>query len=202
MEIATKNAFRLEIYEHDPNLKKAFSIAGRGRLTEEDLEAIGSHTYTLYLIADGGSADVAKKLLRATNALLKSGGIAVKIESAGVAHRVDQWAEFCSHDHPGSLLQAFVIYIGGDGFYYSCGMHNLGHRDVIVEADIEPDEAAKLLHTFLLYLLIENPTINDRETFSIDASAPRYRLFREPCTKYAADDLFHNPYGMWKMVPV
>ena len=111
MRIGTKDDFILEIHEHDPNLKTAFSIAGRGRLTDEDLETIGSHTFTLYLVAQGGSIDAAKKMLHATNGLLKSGGLAVKIESTGTGHRSDQWAEFCAHDHRGSLLQAFVTYI-------------------------------------------------------------------------------------------
>jgi hypothetical protein len=201
MKIGEKDGFTLEFYEHDPNLKNAFSIAGRGRLTDEDLAAIGSHTFTLYLVAAGGSVEAAKKLLHAANALLKSGGLAVKIESTGTAHRADQWAEFCAHDHLGNLLQAYVTYIGSKGAYYSCGMHNLGHRDALVEADISPNDAAKLLHTFVGYLLVENPKLKGRETFSIDADAPRYRLFHEACTMYKAGDLFHNPFGVWKLVP-
>src|SRR5439155_18812238 len=73
MKIGTKEGFTLEIHEHDPNLTNAFSIAGRGRLTDQDLEAIGSHTFTLYLVAQGGSIDAAKKLLHAANGLLKAG---------------------------------------------------------------------------------------------------------------------------------
>jgi Domain of unknown function (DUF4261) len=201
MKIGTKDGFTLEIYEHDPNLKNAFSIAGRGRLTDEDLTAIDSHTFTLYLVAEGGSVETAKRLLHAANALLKSGGMAVKIESAGTAHRAEQWAEFCEVDLLSNLLQAYVTYVGGDGVYYSCGMHNLGFPDAVVEADISPNDAAKILHSFLGYLAFENPKLNDRETFSVDAAAPRYRLFREPCTMFEPSDLFHNPFGMWKLVP-
>jgi Domain of unknown function (DUF4261) len=201
MKIGTKDGFTLKIYEHDPNLKKAFSIAGRGRLTDEDLDAIGSHTFTLYLVIEGGTINAAKKALHAANALLKSGGLAVKVESTGTAHRADQWAQFCAHDHPGSLLRAYVTYIGGDGVYYSCGMHNLGHPDAVVEAAIPPNDATNLLHTFLGYLLVENPKLNDRETFSVDADAPRYRLFHEACTLYPAGNLFHNPFGVWKLIP-
>jgi hypothetical protein len=200
MKIGTKDGFTLEIYEHDPNLKNAFSIAGRGRLTEEDLQAIGSHTFTLYLVAPGGSVDAAKNLLHAANGLLKAGGLAVKIESTGTAHSADQWAEFCAHDHLGNLLQAYVTYIGSNSVYYSCGMHNLGYPDAVVEADVPPNDAAKLLHTFVGYILVENPTLKDRETFSVDADAPRYRLFHEPCRTYDAGDLFHNPFGVWKLV--
>src|SRR5438477_11981643 len=57
MKIGTKDGFTLEIHEHDPTLKNAFSIAGRGRLTDEDLDAIGLHTFALYLVAQGGSID-------------------------------------------------------------------------------------------------------------------------------------------------
>lgn len=200
MNIGTHDLFELQVHEHDSSLERAFSIAGRGRLRSGDLDAIACHTFVLYLVADSGSVEAAKKLLLAANGLLKSGGLAVKIESAGIAHRVDQWAEFCVGD--GScLLNAYVTYIGGRGVYYSCGMHNMGHPDAVVEAGIPPDDAANLLHTFLSYLLFENPTLNDRETFSVDADAPRYRLFLEPCTRYEAGNLFHNPFGVWKMIP-
>jgi hypothetical protein len=201
VKIGTKDGFKLTVCERDPNLKNAFSIAGRGRLTDEDLEAVGSHTFTLYLGTEGGSVEVAKKLLHAAHALLKSGGLAVKIESTGTAHRAEQWEEYCAHDHVVSLLHAYVTYIGGNGAYYSCGMHNLGHPDAVVEADIPPNDAAKLLHTFVGYLLVENPTLKDRETFSVDAGAPRYRLFHQRCTMYEAGDLFHNPFGVWKLIP-
>jgi hypothetical protein len=201
VKIGTQDAFSLEVYDHDPSLKKAFSIAGHGRLSEQDLEAIGSHTFTLYLGAPGGSVAAAKNLLHAANGLLKAGGLAVKVESTGTAHRADQWAEFCSHDHLGSLLQAYVNYVGSEDVYYSCGMHNLGHPDALVEADISPNDAAELLHTFASYLLIENATLKDRETFSIDADAPRFRLFHGPCRMYEDGDLFHNPFGVWKLVP-
>jgi hypothetical protein len=200
MNIGTRDRFTVEIYEHDPNLKNAFSIAGRGRLTEEDLDAIGSHTFTLYVVAQGGSIDAATRLLHAVNGLLKSGGLAVKVESTGTARRADQWAEFCTHDRRGNLLQAYVTYIGGDGVYYSCGMHNLGHPDAVVEADLSPDDAANLLQAFIGYLVFENPELKDRDTFSVDADAPRYRLFHEPCTMYKAGDLFQNPFGVWKLV--
>jgi hypothetical protein len=201
-KIGTDDGFTLEIYEHDPNLRGAFSIAGRGRLTDEDLEAIGSHTFTLYLVAEGGSIDRAKTLLHAANALLKSGGLAVKVESTGTAHRADQWAEFCvAHDHPGTLLEAYVTFVGSKGACYSCGMHNLGLPDAVVEAEIRPGDAADLLHIFLGYLLVEKPNFNDGETFSIAADAPCYRLFHEDCKRFEAGDLFHNPFGVWKMVP-
>lgn len=201
MKIGTDTAYKLEIYEHDPNLANAFSIAGRGRLRDVDLEAIRSHTFTLYLVVESGTIPAAQALLHVTRALILSGGIGVKVESAGTAHRVDQWEEFCADDRLDHLLWAYVVYVGDRGHYYSCGMHNFGYKDAIVEVDIPPDDAAKIIHAFLRYLLIENPIINDGETFSISEKAPRYRIFRESCTRFEVDNPFHNPFGIMRIVP-
>ena len=193
MKAGSRDGFTVDVYEHDPNMVEAFSIAGHRRLTDSDLEAIASHTFTLYLVADGGSVEAAMNLLHGAHAVLKAGGIAVKIESSGTAHRADQWAGYCDRGDLPSLLQAFVAYLSGDGICYSCGMHNLGFRDAVVEADIPIGEAAKLVNMFLKYILIENLTIEDGETFSVDENSSPYRLFREDCTMYPADDLFYNP---------
>jgi hypothetical protein len=201
VKIGTEESFGLEVYEHDPRLKKAFLVAGGKWFPAADLDWIESHTFTLYLVAEGGSVPAARAAMHAANGLLKAGGIAVKVESTGIAHRADQWAECCSRNDLASLLWTFVTYIGGKGNYYSCGMHNLGYPDAVIEAEIPPDDAAGLLHKFLAYQLIENPTLKDRETFSIQSDAPRYRMFHEPCAIYQTDDLFHNPFGIWKLVP-
>ena len=123
------------------------------------------------------------------------------MESTGTAHSAEQWAEFCTNADLGDLLRAYVTYIGGGSSYYSCGMHNLGFPDAVGDAEIPPNEAAMLLHTFLGFLLVEDPELNDGETFFIAVDAPRYRLFHEPCTQFEPDDLFHNPFGIWKLVP-
>jgi hypothetical protein len=202
MKVGTKDGFMLEIHEHVPSLAQTLSIAGAGRFTDEELDTINSHTFTVYLSAPSGSIDAGKKLLHAAQGLLKAGGMAVLIESTGTAHHRDQWAEFCANDEDlGALLHAYVTYVGGDGSFYSCGMHNLGYSDVIVEADIPAEDAAPLLHAFVGYLLMENPTLKNGQTFSLDADSPRYRLFHEPCNIHEKDDLFYNPFGMWKLVP-
>ena len=202
MHIDTKWSCTLEIYGRDPEMRRAFEIAGGGRIAESELKAIEQHTNTIYLIADGGSFENARNLMHAASALLKCGGIAVKIESTGVAHSATRWNELADDEVPLAVLNAFVTYVGGDGEFYSCGMHNIGHRDAIVTADIAPNDAVNLLHQFLRYIAFEDPTIHDNETFSVDENAPRYRVCKSPCTMFPSDDLFHNPYGVWKLSPV
>jgi len=201
MHIETRWSCTLEIYDRDPEMRRAFELAGGGQLSDSELDAIDQHTYTIYLSADGGSFDTARTLMRAANAVLKCGGIAVKIESTGVAHSPNRWNELTDDELPLAVLNAFVTYIGDDGFFYSCGMHSIGHRDAVVTADIAPNDAANLLHQFLRYIAFEDPTIHDNETFGVDENAPRYRARKAPCTIFPPDDLFHNPYGVWQLVP-
>jgi hypothetical protein len=201
MHIDTQDQFTLEVYEHDDRLRDAFAVAGRGRLTASELAKIDKHTFCLYLVGEGGSIRSAEKFMKAANALLNCGGLGVKVESAGTAHSPSGWRDLCKNAGLVAMLNAFVVHVGGDGDFCSCGMHNLGQPDCVVEADVEPSVAANLIHRFLLYLLAEKPTIKTGQTFSVDAASPRYRLAKENCSRFPKDDPFHNPFGIWKMLP-
>jgi hypothetical protein len=202
MNLATHEAFELQIHEHDPRLREVFKIAGSGKFSERDLALIASHTYTLYALGPAGSLESARSAMAVACGLLRAGGLAVKVESAGVAHTAEHWFRFSETAGPLPLYGAYVTLIGGGGTVYSCGMHNLGLRDGIVSGNISPKEATGLLQTFLLYTLLETPVLEHGHTFSVDAQAPRYRLEAETCSKYAPDRAFHNPFGMWRLCPV
>lgn len=201
MHIESKTHFQVDVYDHDDNLGEAFRVAGGGKMTADELRAIEDHTFCVYLIADGGSLESARRFIAIGRALLNCGGLGVKIESAGLAHSSTTWERFAADDRLGSLMKAFVTYVGDGDTYYSCGMHNLGYPDCVVQAPVDPTVAANLLHTFLGYLLVENPTVLSGQTFSVDAESPHYRLSKEDCVMFPPGDPFHNPYGVWKMVP-
>ncbi|HEY1016971.1 MAG TPA: DUF4261 domain-containing protein [Herpetosiphonaceae bacterium] len=195
----TDQSYELDIYDRDPDLARAFAIAGRQALTEADLAAIESHTATLYLIGKGGSAQRAKQIMQVGARLLGAGALAVKVESAGKAHSASDWRALAAADEPAALYHAYVTLVGGRGVFYSCGMHNIGLPDAVVPGSLAPDSAARLLEAFLLYLLLEHPALKPGHTFSVDAQAPRYRLRLAPCALHEPDDPFHNPYGMWML---
>ena len=199
MHIETKTIFQVDVYDFDENLVEAFYLAGGGKIAAEDLKRIADHTFCVYLITEGGSIASARRMVSAGQALLKSGGLGVKIESAGVAHSPTAWGQFAAEDLLGNLLKAFVTFIGDGEVYYSCGMHNLGYPDCVLEAPVSAADAANLLHTFLGYLLVENPNLSSGETFSIDAESPHYRMSKETCSMFTPDDPFHNPYGIWRL---
>lgn len=196
----TKEMYNLKLQEQDPQIQHAFRNAGQRSLQEADLTAIGLHTHVQYLLGTGGSMEAAQTLMRIAAVLLSHGGIAVKVETAGVAFSARDWRNLTAQrEEPYALYRAFVALVGGPGECYSCGMHNLGLPDGVLSARTDLNEAAQTLETFLLYTLAERPDLYDGHTFSTSAQAPRYRLRREPCTRYGPDDLFFNPFGVWHL---
>ena len=202
MHIATREAAKLVVREHDERLRIVFARAGRHWATAKDLENIEAHSCVLYLLIKGGSLDNARRAMDFGNGLLKAGGMAVHIETAGVTHSPAEWLKMSERKTAWDLLRAFVVVATGEETTYSCGMHNFGLRDAVVTSKLSSDEAAQLVNRFILYVLEESPTLNENEMFSVSKDAPRYRLSAEPCTKFAPNSPFHNPCGMWRLTPL
>ena len=204
METATKRTCELEVCGPDERLVGAFTAAGfGGRVDEKILPRIGQHRHVLYAVCDAGSLDAARYAVRAGAALLRAGGLAVKVESAGVAHGPERWGRLAADDAtPFDLYAALVTLVRGEAEFYSCGMHAFGLPEASGPRGLGVDDAAALLNQFNLFQIIDSPRLNDGETFSVDADAPRYRLRRRPCTTYPPDDPFHNPAGVWHLEPV
>ncbi len=207
LEIATKTSLILEIQPHEERLRDAFAAAGYGRIEETTLDAVAQHRQCLYLVDEAsGSIEAARRGVRFVDALLEAGGIAPKVESSGKAHDADAWraiaADVAGEDEGlalGSLHEAFVTLVGNEaGEVYSCGMHHLGLPDAIA-GGVPTKEAAETIRAFGLYLAIESPTIADGQTFARGPEAPAFRCRLEPCLTYPEDDLFHNPFGMWRL---
>jgi len=199
LDRATNEGFDVQILEPNSDLRDAFQLASRGALSFEALEAIDRHTFTIYLVASGGTTEHAKTLLHVANGLLRAGGLAVIVESAGIAHSPAAWLDFCLKTKLEDLLAAYVTFYGADGVFFSCGMHNLGLPDAFVEADLSPDDATELLHMFCGHLLLDEPKLDDGHTFSVDEKSKHYRLDKDPCTQFEPDDLYHNPFGVWRI---
>jgi hypothetical protein len=193
---------RLEVHEHNPELRHAFAYTGRGTFSETELTAIDEHACTLYLRCQAGSTENARAMMHAATALLHCGGIAIKIESAGVAHTAGYWCELANNESSEAVLSAYVTLVGGEGMFYSCGMHNLGRRDVFVNADISREEAGEVLQAFLRRLLGEAPAFSAAGTFRVSEDSPGYRATESLCLTYPENSPLCNPHGMWSLEPM
>lgn len=201
MESKTRRACGFDWYEHDDELRTAFSLAGQGKLSSAVLDAIGAHEATVYLIFDDAGYETARTAARFAGVLLQAGGIAVKVETAGVAHSPERWLNACESEEVFDIYALFTVLVGGDECYYSCGMQNFALPDARVPASLGTQEGAELLNFFNLYQLLETPDLSDGHTFSVAEDAPRYRMKREPYLPGYEPPLA-NPHGLWSLSPV
>jgi hypothetical protein len=199
MNMQSKDGFKLEFEgSRDERMLAAFEAAGPHWKSTPEMERIALHQSVVYLISNGGSIEAAHCIMEAANGLLKSGGMGVKVESTGLAHSPASWDEQCKYKHLFESHSSYVVYIFSDQQVYSCGMHNFGLPEAIMERH-EAENPAELLRRFTHYLLSESPEIKSGQTFSVDADSPIYQILEHPGINYGDGSLFNNPYGAWKL---
>jgi hypothetical protein len=192
-------SFKVEVVRHDPKLQEAFAYASGLRLAGHTLARVGSHSFAVYLIGKGGSLAAARALMHAVRGLLRAGGCAVKVESAGTAHSASDWTNLCASGERLALLQAFVAYAGERPHYHSCGMHNLGLRDATIDAELDLAEAGDILSAFTAYLLLESPMIEATSRFRLHEGGVHYSIEARPCGRFPRASPFYNPIGVWHL---
>lgn len=197
-----KDHIAVELYEADSHMQEAFEYAGQGKLKQSTIKSIAEHKMTAYLRFPLSVSGEQARMRMFTSAIRKIGGIAVKIESSGTAHEWEVWDEILDSTNPFDLYHGFVTLIGGEGSYYSCGMHHFGMPESQVPRSLEIQEAADLLNRFNYYRMVENPELKDGHTFSLPDEHPGYRLRLLSDPRHDSENLFHNPYGVWDMEPV
>ena len=192
----------------DEGISKAFQACARGfdpSFDANEVTSIGGHVGVLYVLSKCYTAQdapiVSRAFLRLIPRLLRAGGLALKCESSGIGHGRSRWlelAQMAEGEHFWfALFRAFVQFpIKNDKDSYTCGMHLLGKPDLIVSNTLlrqtygstsDADHAAVDLFTiFAFYLLAECPVgqFISGQTFSTNATSPRFQVVWEPCIEF------------------
>jgi hypothetical protein len=190
-----------EFCERDEKMKTSFESAGRVTgITEDSLSEIEDHTHVIYISGITGSLGAAKNIAVAGCDILAAGGLGIKVETAGKAFEKDKWLSLIERVGPYQLYEMFVVdsIVQPTGAVYSCGMKNLGLKDTIVYGE-EFQQAVDLISLFGIYQLVDNPIIQNNQTFSATAIAPIFRITTELNQPSADIELFKNPFGMWRL---
>jgi hypothetical protein len=193
--------FKIEFCTHDEKMRTSFEYAGRvNSVSETFLSEIENHKHVIYLIGTGGSIDDAEQIARAGHAILKAGGLGVKVETAGKAFESQQWIDLIENCDEANLYKIFVLnsIVNQAGETYSCGMHNLGLKDTIIDEE-DFQESVYLINIFSIYQLVDKPIIQEGQTFSCEIDAPKFRITTDPQQPNSDVDLFNNPFGMWRL---
>jgi hypothetical protein len=189
----------LELRGPDADMGRAFEIAGQGKIPPEVLARIEAHAGVAYLHFPANLPEQRDRVLKYTGLLQRLGGIAVKVESAGVAHTWERWQQLLGGGTPFDLYCAAVVLVGDTDSYFSCGMHLFGLPDCEVSRAVTPSDAAALMNEFNVWRIVERPVLADGHTFGVAADAPRFRLALAADARHEPDDMFHNPSGLWRL---
>jgi hypothetical protein len=183
----------------DPALGGTFRTSGQGKLSEEVLARIEQHTAVAYLRFPADIAGQRERLMEYTRLMARIGGLAVKIESSGIAHTLEHWLGMLTGS-PFDLYCASVVLVGGEAYAYSCGMHHFGLPDSAVPRTLEGD-AADVMNRFNFWRISEQPELANGNTFSLAADAPRMRMTLVEDSRYPTDAPMNNPHGVWRLDP-
>jgi hypothetical protein len=196
---------KFEVCEHDDRMKQSFAVAGRvTSVTEDFLSDIDKHNLVVYISALSGNFFKAEQIAFAGEAILKAGGIGIKVETAGKAFQKERWLSLTNDFQESHLYEMFVIdsILQKDGTVFSCGMQNLGLKDTIVSG-VPFQQAADAINIFGYYQVVDKPVILPNQTFTPTPTpthdSPRYRITEEPNAPYQNEPLLGNPFGMWRL---
>ena len=201
MNAKKERHYTIEFCERDDKMKESFKYAGMVTgVTENFLNEIDNHNYVVYISGITGSLKEAEHIAFAAEAVLKSGGLGIKIETTGKAFEKDKWHDLLQNFEESNLYQMFVVdsIFNKDGTVFSCGMQNLGYKDTIVSGE-EFQHAVNLIRVFGYYQIVDKPTILNGQTFSTSIESPKYRITDEVNQPYKGHEMFENPFGMWRL---
>lgn len=197
-----KDHIPLEFCGPYDDMRQAFEIAGQGKLALEVLAQIATHNSVVYMRFPLDVIRQRKRMLLFTSLVRDIGGFAIKVESTGIAHDWDVWHSLISSENPFDQYRCFVVPIGDEDQFYSCGMHHFGLPDCQISRAIPIEKAADTMNRFNYYQIVEQPTLGSGHTFSLTPDAPHYRITLGEDHRHESDDLFRNPNGLWTMEQV
>ena len=183
----------------DPKMAEAFQLAGKGRMSNVMFQQIREHKAVAYLHFPLDVLRHRSSILKFTQIMRQLGGLAIKIESAGIAHTWDQWFELLTED-PSDIYQAVVRLVQNKYSYYSCGMHHFGLPDTHVPISLHRTAATELINRFNLNQITNSPPLVSGQTIQGEPDSKLYTLAFQPDRYHKRNDLFYNPYGVWELI--
>ncbi|MDF2193471.1 hypothetical protein [Paraflavitalea sp. CAU 1676] len=204
MHAGNNKHYTIELFAPDDRMKASFKYAGMTTgVTELFLDDIERHKHVVYITGTTGNFEDARQMALVADAILKAGGLGVKIETVGKAFEKAHWSELLASFDEATLYTMFVLdsIMDESGTVFSCGMQNLGLKDTIVSGE-ELQQAVDLIKIFGFYQIVDKPTIHNGQTFATSSESPLYLITEEFYHPYQGDEVFGNPFGTWRLTKV
>ncbi|MGL5831725.1 MAG: hypothetical protein ACRC1Z_00640 [Waterburya sp.] len=179
------------------NLANDFQLAAKDHFDPLTLKQISHSPQVIYLTSTDTGFAACLRMVKLAQVLLQIGGVAIKLESTGIAHDKDRWLTCSNTDDVFEIYSLFATLIEGEDYYYSCGMHNFGKADVAIADTEDLGLAVYVMNVFNYYRLTESPILQDGHTFQPDITCPKYQIEWMMDRESYQDSYQHNPYGRW-----
>lgn len=204
IDTLTREEFEIGVTEHDNQLGPIFRGGHQGRMSEEELLAVGAHAVKVHVIGPGGSSKQAQRVMQAAAALVRAGGYGVFVDNSGNCHGPDDFLKLADDPDDGGVYWAFVATTNSERLVFSVGMHCLGYRDVdMYDPPGDDYEHWLALNEFMGYMTRSGREIHDGDHAgggtAPGAGLPEFVIRSAPCTRFAEGTAFFNPFGIWQL---
>jgi hypothetical protein len=193
--------------EHDERMPNAFNVCWDrvhpDGYADEDVEAVENHGCVIYLLSPplvaGTHLEVSANALALIAPLFDAGLVALKGESAGVAHGVNRWKALAAeaaiaHKNSDKVALARACRlawakrpISNEGWLQSIGYHLIGMPEISIDDDL--GSQLELSHAM-------DAIADHLYQHGIEATVPLVEGELEFVSDYDEDHFKHNPYGM------
>jgi hypothetical protein len=196
-----------DVFPHDEDLIESMWVGSGRTLHAKVMKKIEKHGSVAFLSFDrtGPDNDLDDQLRAFVGAVLKAGGLAVKVLECGMSHGVDRWDALLANDMPMGLFQTLVLQVPDRDrdMLSSFGMKQFGLPDgMIVDPGTSADPAWALFE-FNIYLWQQQPVLKDGHTFARNQpGAQKYTLKHIKDLRYDDGHMYLNPNGLWYLEPV
>jgi len=197
-ETATKKDCQINIYDrtyflnyHSPDLENKISVTTLARISH--------YQQFIYLRSYAVGYDACLTMANFAQVFLNLGGIAVYVESTGIAHQANQWLSCYNSTDIFDIYSLYVKLVEGEDIYYSCGMHNFGKADVALDITEDIGLAIYVMNVFNYYRLTESPILQDGHTFQPDIESPCYKIRLIEDNEHDLNSPIFNPRGRWHL---
>lgn len=197
---AVKDGLRFEVV-HEPNPQAGFRRGRRGMLPEADLAKVAQCSHGAVLEVGRRLHDNTEATANLGQALIDADGVAVRVESSGLAAPLVSWVEDVASGHPIRLQDASTFMVAdGEGGLYTSGMHAFDLPDGHMKHE-NLDVAADWLINLCAFQIDQDPTMVSGHTFCPSPQEEPRIVERWPDARHAPDDGRYNPYGVWRLQP-
>lgn len=196
MNVESDSSFEVEVYEPEENLRQSFEHLGSGKADSKTLQEIDESTVVLYLIAKKTGLESVKELIRAVSDILRAGGLAVRIDTTGIAHSKESWLELERNvEDVVEVHRHFVTLVDYESFYSTFGMKSFGYPDVLAPSVSNREDSLAAVGSLSFYMVAQNPLLNSGETYSNGIDAPFFRMDIKEDDRYEDTHIYYNARG-------